>query len=393
MLPESLLKFSRTQGIIAPHYLDERDHPWLRLLIQEFQRFVGCPQSKLVKHLRSSLPFLSPLGKRQLAIYVLNREFRSEVGSRVSPRKLRKALFEAAAPGFDSRESVMISVAATNTMDTTELEASLFSDLPSERRVAAPVSELSASEIALRANSLLVQGFLGRALSVRIELEGNARAVVRQAKLRGLICQAKAEDPERKMSLIISGPFALFRRTLLYGRSLGELVPPLIWCHQFRLTAKCVLAEKEHLLVVSSGDPIFPSKAPREFDSKVEEVFAKQFQKIAPDWDLIREPKPVTSSETLIFPDFLLRSRKDPQNSWLLEIIGFWTTDYLQKKLQRLKAANVDNLILCINGALNCADGDFPTGANVIHYRNKIDPNDVLRIVENGKSQPSRDSA
>src|SRR5204862_143095 len=83
-----------------------------------------------------------------------------------------------------------------------ELEAALFADLPGERLVAGLPVPLSPAELALRANLGLTQGLLCRATGVTLEIDGNARVLVRHAKLRGLLCTvsrpARAPAPEAR---------------------------------------------------------------------------------------------------------------------------------------------------------------------------------------------------
>jgi predicted nuclease of restriction endonuclease-like RecB superfamily len=208
--------------------------------------------------------------------------------------------------------------------------------------------------------------------------------VVRQARLRGLLCMVWSSPAPL---LEVSGPFALFRRTLLYGRALGELLPFLARTARFELRARCALRGEEGELSLRSGDPISPAGAPRTFDSRLEERFSRDFKKAAPDWDLLREPEPVRAGDTLIFPDFLLRHRLDPSRQHLLEIIGFWTADYVERKLRGLRAAGIRNLILVIDEDRRCADGDLPPGARVVWYRRRIDPQ---RILEAMSATPSK---
>ena len=99
-------------------------------------------------------------------------------------------------------------------------------------------SRVSALELALRSNLALVQGLLFHATVLRIDVEGNTRILVRHAKWRGLICTVAERSAPGGAALEISGPFALFRNTRLYGRALGELVPLLAWCPRFRLQAE-----------------------------------------------------------------------------------------------------------------------------------------------------------
>jgi predicted nuclease of restriction endonuclease-like RecB superfamily len=40
----------------------------------------------------------------------------------------------------------------------------------------------------------------------------------------------------------------------------------------------------------------------------------------------------VPVGDTVIFPDFALHHRRDAGRRWLVEIVGFWTADYLARK-------------------------------------------------------------
>jgi len=86
----------------------------------------------------------------------------------------------------------------------------------------------------------------------------------------------------------------------------------------------------------------------------VEERFAREFRRLAPVWDVTREPEPIAAGGTLIFPDFALRHRSDLAREWLLEIVGFWTPDYVARKLALYRSAGLPNLILCIDEGRNC---------------------------------------
>ena len=367
---------------VVPHFLDERDHPWLRCLIEESERFIGRPQRDLDARLRQPLPCESPPEKLKLAIEALSRARRGRrTAAVVPPKRARALVFAEAARALAAPEATLSTVAESLGITTIALRDSLFADLPGERLVAAPARPTSATELASRTNLALVQRLLFRATRLRIDVEGNTRAVVRQAKWRGLICIV-TDRPERGgASLEISGPFALFRHTGLYGRAVGELIPLLGWCSRFSLAADCVLDGRPYTLQLATGDPIFPADAPRHYDSHLEERFAREFRRAAPDWDITREPEPISAGETLIFPDFVLQQRSDPGQRWLLEIVGFWTPGYVARKLALYQKARVANLILCIDEARTCASADLPTGARVVRFRRRVNPADVLCAV------------
>jgi predicted nuclease of restriction endonuclease-like RecB superfamily len=85
--------------------------------------------------------------------------------------------------------------------------------------------------------------------------------------------------------------------------------------------------------------------------------------------------------DTLIFPDFLVQHRLERGRRFLLEILGFWTPEYVDRKLRRLRAAGITNLILAVDEERGCADDALPPDARVIGYRRRIDPLDILAIV------------
>jgi hypothetical protein len=365
----------------VPHFLAEHDHPWLRVLLEEHERFVGQPQRELQARLREPLPCESPPTKRSQAIHVLSRLRPGRRKTAVPPARARETVFVEAARTTAAPDAVLCAVAASLGVSPGDLRDSLFADLPGERLVAAPPKPLSPAELALRTNLSIVQALLFRATSVSIEANGNTRALVRHAKLRGLICTVAGHPKPPDSVLELSGPFALFRHTRLYGHALGELVPLLAWCPRFRLRAESVVEGRRLTLELATGDPIFPADEPRRYDSRIEERFARDFRRMAPDWDMLREPEPVPAGDTLIFPDFALQHRRDAGRRWLLEIVGFWTPDYLAKKLRLYRQAHLSNLILCIDEDRNCTAGDLPAGALVVRFRRRVDAAAVLRLV------------
>jgi hypothetical protein len=56
LLPEALLPCKIHGTTVLPHFLGEHDHPWLRVLLEEYARFVGRRQRELDERLREPLP-------------------------------------------------------------------------------------------------------------------------------------------------------------------------------------------------------------------------------------------------------------------------------------------------------------------------------------------------
>jgi hypothetical protein len=269
----------------------------------------------------------------------------------------------------------------------TELLETAFSDLPMERKLVRLPEGLTPERISLNANLSLAQGLIARSSEVEIRAEGDIRRVVRQAKLRQLIVQAQItnEKSDRSPILRISGPLSLFGHTTIYGRALSELVPLLSWCNRYTLSAITRIRGKDSCFQIRSGDPILPATEPKHFDSLLEQRFTRDFLAETTDWDIIREPEPFQihpSSGSMIFPDFLIRHRRANQLQCYLEIVGYWTEDYLLKKVEGLRTAAIRNLILCIDESLNCGENldrsELEKLGSVLFFKKKINVSDVL---------------
>ena len=378
---DGLLSYSVAGSIVVPQFLGPQDHPWLRVLLEEHERFVGRAQRELAARLREPLPCQCPPVKLRLAAQVLARLQRSQrIRSPLPPRKARALVFESAARAGASPAAVLDAAAAALGVTAQALDDSLFADLPGERLIGPP-GLTSADELALRVNLVLVQALLSHAARIRIHVQGHTRALVRHAAFRGLICTVTGRGDEHDACIEISGPLALFRKTRMYGRALGEIVPFLAWCSRFRLYAECTLDGRRLRLDLRTGDPLFPGPAPRPYDGRLEERFAREFRKLAPEWDVVREPEPISAAGTQIFPDFALLHRANPARRWLLEIVGYWTPEYVARKLARYRSARLANLILCIDEERNCASTDLPPSAHIVRFRRRVDPASVLRVV------------
>jgi uncharacterized protein len=380
--------FRLRYGTARIDYLGAHDYGWLGVVLAEFLRFEKRRWRELEDRLRE--PFDIPLEPMKLlaAIQVLRALFGRQRGENLDAVRARKDLFELAVDRTESRRAILAEAAARLRVSEETLEEGLFGDIPQECRVKPPARLPTPSELALRVNSRFAQAVVRGASEVEVEAYENVRSLVRHARLRGLIVTVASGNDSGRTRLSISGPFALFRHTLVYGRALGELVPVLARAPRFSLSARCLVHGEKVLFVVESGDPLFPSENPRAFDSRVEERFARDMARLAPDWQVLREPAAVPALGTLIFPDFLLCHRLDPRRRFLVEIVGFWTPEYVSRKLETLRAARIENLILVIDEARQCSEADIPSHALVVRYRKKVDASKILPILECGANPP-----
>jgi hypothetical protein len=84
-----------------------------------------------------------------------------------------------------------------------------------------------------------------------------------------------------------------------------------------------------------------------------------------------------------MIPDF--RLVHPDGRSYLLEIVGYWRPEYLQKKFAQVRKASCNNLILAISERLNLDKAgiklnDLP--CQVIWFKDKLLPKSVLEILD-----------
>jgi len=88
------------------------------------------------------------------------------------------------------------------------------------------------------------------------------------------------------------------------------------------------------------------------FDSKVEERFSRSFNSLGTEWKCIREPEPLITGSHVLIPDF---SFEKAGLKVYLEIMGFWTEDYIERKIRKLRQLSHDvDMIVAVDEALAC---------------------------------------
>jgi len=97
--------------------------------------------------------------------------------------------------------------------------------------------------------------------------------------------------------------------------------------------------------------------AQSDFDSDVERTLAKKWDRATTDWELRREDDVLDLGAEVMLPDFAIE-HPDGQRA-MFEIVGFWTPEYLEEKLAKIRAADRDNLIVAVSERLDCSAEDF----------------------------------
>ena len=386
MLPAALL--STTTGDAArtfavPRYLTARDEPWVRAALDEFDAFVG----RTVAERDAALPGrvraiarehgVSPRAADGVA-HVLRRRFKAVVQSPIPPAEARRVAFEESGRDevFD-RDAALGRAAARLAATPEDVERALFADRPAARRVTPPAAAQTAIEIVEAYNLALVQGLLLASVEVTVDLREHVRAVVRFAKLAGLVCTCSFVA--RGTRLCVSGPLSILRHTTKYGFALASFFPAVLSTVGFELTARCVLEGEPVVVRVIAADRLARTHAlPRDADSAVERALARDLRRLGGPWTLAREASAVRAGDKIIFPDFTLQ--RGDGASVLVEIVGFYTPEYLRSKIEALRAAGQDRMIVCVDESLACSEGDVP--GRVMRFKRRVDARALVAAAE-----------
>lgn len=364
-----------------PDFLTSSDHAWVSKIIETYRRLHGST----IRHAdlaiqQAFVPKSAEKRKIRLIKFIENTVYNKDV--KVCARDVRMALFllifsQSAQPSFDKRQELARRIAKDFGAEEDRILQFLLSDIECERIINADQLSSDINEICNQVNLAFAKTLLRKATAVRILIPENSRRVIRQAKLNGLICNADRQNGD--LTLEISGPLSIFSKTAIYGRGIASLLSVLSWSERYALTAICNHDAGQFKVALESGDPIKPGNRPRSFDSKLEEKFAEAVTKKLTGWHLFREPQPIDTTEGIIFPDFLLQCSSDPKTLFFCEIVGFWTTEYLKKKLKQWSLVRDCRFVLCINEKLKATGEPLPESLPVYFFKGNINP---LRAME-----------
>jgi uncharacterized protein len=324
----------------------------------------------------STFPARHAAVTRALQRLVARRDGRSSAAARV-----REHVLGAPALTPDVRAARIAAAARLLDLSCAELEEAMWADLPGERLVSSPDGRPDELALAAAANVELVQRAFRRAFEVEIEIWGDPRPVMRVTAFEGLLATATAR-PDGATLIEISGPLTLFHRTTVYGRALGSLVFALAWCERFRIAIRCDVGGESTVVHVASPLLLPPPPAPRVDRGQNPGIARLARDLAAAGWRAVREPAAIAAADGhLLFPDLRIEHAEDPDRGWWLEIVGFWTAEYLARKLERYRASTLDPVILCLDARRAVAEGDLPSDARIVRFRRHPKLADVVAAI------------
>jgi predicted nuclease of restriction endonuclease-like RecB superfamily len=95
-------------------------------------------------------------------------------------------------------------------------------------------------------------------------------------------------------------------------------------------------------------------------------------------WELIREGEVLCRGQKVFVPDFVFRH--DDGRTVLMEIVGFWTPEYLAAKIETLRAFPDNRILLATGGAATDTLADLH--GDVLPFKSALQIKAVLARLE-----------
>jgi predicted nuclease of restriction endonuclease-like RecB superfamily len=235
-----------------------------------------------------------------------------------------------------------------------------------------------------RYNVAQLQACLYRAQTVTVTATGDLKTIVRYAKLARLLHEIVRLGPSR-YELTFSGPASVLRETRRYGVHFARFLPALLACRGWEMTAVLQTPWKSPAQLCISDRDRFTSHLPppQEFDSRIEESLARHFGPARTGWQLLREGEILHEHQTTFIPDFTFRHEDGTEV--LLEIVGFWTPEYLSRKRELLRRFRRHRVLLALPESSLRADATATD--NVLTYKTTIKPAPLLAALEAARAR------
>ena len=399
MLPLDLLRYRIQEDQIQARYVNPKNKKYraiARDLIEIYTAHLNKTKGSLALALADyEAADTNYQVKRGLAKLL---EDRSEftIQSPIEPEVLREKIFTYASTRHpivtrsdklhrNTRPKALAKIADEFKVSGDAVMRGMYADLE-ENRLLTGFEPPTAEWLLDRYNVALAQAILYRASEMTIRIYRNIptkyKLVFQFIKFFKLMHVVDGNNTDG-YQIVLDGPASIFRLSQKYGIQMALFLPALLHCDRWWMDATIVMNRQDHLRFNLTDESALQSHYcdPGEFDSELERHFATQFDKIDTEWTLERETDIINLKDTVMIPDFAF-SHPDGRRA-LMEIVGFWTPDYLQKKMWKLKRIAMPNMIIAVSDQLNCSIEDFrDIPGEVLFFKTRIKPKDVLEKVK-----------
>ena len=260
-----------------------------------------------------------------------------------------------------------------------QIEQGLYADVMAFQQLEGFAGYSDPSALLSRYNVAQLQACLYRAESITVVATDDLKTILRYAKLARLLHEIVRLGPT-KYRIVFSGPASVLRETRRYGVNFAKFLPTLLACKGWRMTATLQTPWNSPAKLAISDEDCFTGHlpSPQEFDSSLEESFAGKFGLQRDGWELIREGEILHDRQKTFVPDFTFRHQDGTQV--LLEIVGFWTPEYLAQKRKTLQQFGLHNILIAVPEK-SLREG-ASIGKNVLVYRTALKLKPLIQALE-----------
>lgn len=341
--------------------------------------------------------------------------FGSSPSTVASPVTVRRRLFEeSSARGLalsdSQRQDIIRLIASQMRLLPGQVEATMWSDRD-DNLATTRFDSVSPKDLILWYNLSLAQTLLFRCTGLEFHVKGGLywKQALRSVKRYGLMYHLE-HSPDDSIKCVLEGALSLFKMTDRYGTAMAKALPSIVSAPEWEISGSIVRktgdGQKIYQFELSSKTAagLFHSASgaacqnsgggagnddDHVYDSAVEAQFAKTFRQYFGDggrlgWKISREPDPLIADGKAMIPDFLFErfGRKV-----YLEIVGFWTKEYLERKAQKLRAllpgtGNADStgidLLVAVNSELACSQMGTISSDRVFTFKKNVPIKPIL---------------
>ncbi|MHC4885846.1 MAG: DEAD/DEAH box helicase, partial [Planctomycetota bacterium] len=119
------------------------------------------------------------------------------------------------------------------------------------------------------------------------------------------------------------------------------------------------------------------------FDSDLEKRFAEAFTSQRNGWSLVREGSVLHRHQRLFFPDFTLRHEDGTEV--YLEVVGFWTPEYLEHKREQIRVFREDRVLFAVCEKVIRSGEELPE--DIVTFKTALKVPEVLEAAENQRRE------
>ncbi|THE64955.1 DUF790 family protein [Salinadaptatus halalkaliphilus] len=416
MLTKDLLRVSRAGGGYRLQFAEREHRPLAARVLGTYQGHVGETRGDLEAALADLETDADDFKLVRGFAALLERDATFETEATVDPERARKAAFEAAeAVGVvDEDERAMALVRAGESLghSADDLETALYADLEERHCLTAVDPRWTPDGLLEQYNLSLSQTALFDATELRVR-SSDPKALVSAVKRLRLLYEIHRPEDEvtdglqqdvlatpngaaSDREVIVTGPTHLFRATRRYGTRFARLLRTVASAQEWSLEATIDDRGTERTLSLSHEDPVaVPEAAPVaevSFDSGVEADFAARFENIDLEWTLVREPEPLATGTRVMIPDFAFEYEHGEFRVFF-EIMGFWTPEYVEKKLSQLSTLEDVDMLVAVDESLGVGEEIDARDHRAITYSGSVRIKDVASVLREYERQLVAESA